>query len=134
MNSIYPPLQYENGWPVKPPSPPKGMIAEVSWLRRLGKKVTLAESRATAVVCEVRWARNKEDRGMAFRFRSQLEFLQLSTASGGSTAKPLFDPLVEEWTYLGIVVSGWEIEPGQEGEPSTQHYQVLLVKPVLERA
>lgn len=110
------------------------MTAEVTWLRNLGKKVTMTECRATAKVCEVRWIRNKNDQGMAYRFRCQLEFLQTGTASGGIAAKPLFDPYVEEWTHLGMVVSGWEIEPGQDGESSTQHYQVLLVKPVLKPA
>lgn len=105
------------------------MIAEVTWLRSHGKKVTAEESRASGVVCEVRWRRNMDDRGMAYRFRCQLEFLDTKAISGGSAGRPLFDPHVEEWTHLGIIVSGWEIGRGQNGEGTAQYYQVVLVKP-----
>ncbi|NRR33317.1 hypothetical protein HSX11_24380 [Oxalobacteraceae bacterium] len=44
MNSAHPPLEYNDGWPVMPPPPTRGLIAEVTWLRRHGKKVTLEES------------------------------------------------------------------------------------------
>lgn len=131
MNSETLPLGYNHGWPVKRPNAQKGMVAEVTRLRKLGKKVTMAESRATAVVCEVRWLRDMGERGMAYRIRCQLDFLDTKAISGGSAGKPLFDPCVEEWTHQGIVVSGWEIEPGANGDGSTQYYQVLLVKPVL---
>jgi len=132
MNSIHKPLEYKDGWPIKPTPPPKGMIAEVTRLRNCGKKRSAAESRGTAVVCEVRWLRNADDRGMAYRFRSQLLFLDTKAISGGGAGQPLFDPCVEEWTDLGIIVSGWEIVPDSEGKGSIQYYQMLLVKSALK--
>lgn len=85
-------------------------------------------------MCEVRWLRNVDDTGMAYRFRSMLDFLDTKAISGGAAGQPLFDPYVEEWTDLGIIVSGWEIALGAEGEGSSQYYQVLLVKPAYRSA
>jgi hypothetical protein len=131
MNSIAPKIVYKDGWPVKPPGHPTGMVAEVTWLRERGKKLSLKDSLATTILCEARWKRNADDSGMAFKFSGYLEFLDLKAISGGQFGRPIFDPFVEEWTSKGIVVSGWEINTSEGGSEPTQHYQVLLVKPAL---